>query len=229
MKEMYDAILETHVKAKKKNLISGTASDRFHLFTTLRKVANHPLLLRNRYTSDEDIHHLAYHLRMYGYFGQAESCTLELVKREVRTMSDFHIHHAALDVIDEHKSRRKEMERYILSESDLFSSPKLDTLRTRIPELVEKGHRILIFSQWTNCLDLLGCLLETLGMTFFRLDGQTPISTRQDLIDKFNRDVTIPVFLLSTKAGGMGTLMCICSELNLPWRCFSSIISAICY
>jgi SWI/SNF-related matrix-associated actin-dependent regulator of chromatin subfamily A containing DEAD/H box 1 len=205
MKEMYNAILESHVKGKKKNLISGTASDRFHLFTALRKVANHPLLLRNRHTSDEDIHHLAYHLRMYGYFGQAESCTLELVKREVKSMSDFHIHHAALDVIEEHECRRKEMERYVLRESDLFCSPKLETLRTRIPELVEKGHRILIFSQWTNCLDLLGCLLETLEMKFFRLDGQTPISTRQEMINEFNQNISIPVFLLSTKAGGMGT------------------------
>jgi SWI/SNF-related matrix-associated actin-dependent regulator of chromatin subfamily A containing DEAD/H box 1 len=204
MREMYNSILASHFKSKDKKAIPGNASDRLHLFSTLRKVANHPLLLRNRHISESAIEHLATHLRMYGFFGHEESCTMELVKKEVRSLSDFDVHHAALEVIDEKESRRAEMEQYLLDENDLFCSPKLEKLRTLIPELVEKGHRLLIFSQWTNCLDLLGCLLETLGMKFFRLDGQTPISTRQDMINDFNKDVTIPVFLLSTKAGGMG-------------------------
>ncbi len=64
--------------------------------------------------------------------------------------------------------------------------------------------RVLIFSQWTRCLDLLGCFLESLQMRFLRLDGQTDIGERQRLIDEFNIDTSIPVFLLSTRAGGMG-------------------------
>ena len=43
-----------------------------------------------------------------------------------------------------------------------------------------------------------------LEITFLRLDGSTPIAIRQELIDKFNRDNKIPVFILSTKAGGLG-------------------------
>ena len=76
--------------------------------------------------------------------------------------------------------------------------------KTLLPQLVGNGHRMLIFSQWTRCLDLLGCLMETLGFAFLRLDGSTNISERQDLIDQFTDDTTIPVFLLSTRAGGMG-------------------------
>lgn len=63
---------------------------------------------------------------------------------------------------------------------------------------------MLIFSQWTMCLDLLGCLMDTIGFTYLRLDGSTTISERQELIDRFNNDGSIPVFLLSTRAGGMG-------------------------
>lgn len=63
---------------------------------------------------------------------------------------------------------------------------------------------MLIFSQWTRCLDLLGCLMDSMGFRFLRLDGQTNIQTRQQLIDQFTNDTQIPVFLLSTRAGGMG-------------------------
>lgn len=46
--------------------------------------------------------------------------------------------------------------------------------------------------------------MNDMNLTFLRLDGSTPISIRQELIDKFNKDNKIPVFLLSTKAGGLG-------------------------
>lgn len=63
---------------------------------------------------------------------------------------------------------------------------------------------MLIFSQWTRILDLLEVLMSDLSMRYFRLDGGTPVVERQGMIDEFNADETIPVFLLSTKAGGLG-------------------------
>ena len=91
-----------------------------------------------------------------------------------------------------------------LNEDDLFASPKFVCLRKLLPELVGKGHRILIFSVWTNCLDLLTCLLDHMDMSYLRMEGSTPVSERQGLIDRFNRDRSIPIFLLSTKACGLG-------------------------
>jgi SWI/SNF-related matrix-associated actin-dependent regulator 1 of chromatin subfamily A len=46
--------------------------------------------------------------------------------------------------------------------------------------------------------------MDAMGFTYLRLDGQTDIQTRQQLIDQFTNDTSIPVFLLSTRAGGMG-------------------------
>ena len=63
---------------------------------------------------------------------------------------------------------------------------------------------MLLFSQWTTLLDLLERLLEGLGLRFIRLDGSTSVQDRQALIDQFNRDAGISVFLLSTRAGGLG-------------------------
>ncbi|KAM9898639.1 hypothetical protein OXX79_006198 [Metschnikowia pulcherrima] len=53
-------------------------------------------------------------------------------------------------------------------------------------------------------LDVLEKILSFANITFVRLDGQTTVDTRQDIIDRFYEDATIPVFLLSTKAGGFG-------------------------
>ena len=66
------------------------------------------------------------------------------------------------------------------------------------------GHRTLLFSQFTMVLDILELALTSCGMEFYRLDGSTTISTRQDLIDAFRADESCSVFMLSTKAGGLG-------------------------
>ena len=63
---------------------------------------------------------------------------------------------------------------------------------------------MLLFSQWTKLLDLLEVLMEDLDMKYLRLDGSTPVRTRQNMVDQFNSDDSIPVFLLATKAGGLG-------------------------
>jgi len=92
----------------------------------------------------------------------------------------------------------------VLQEEDLFCSAKFESLRELLPTLVFDGHRILIFSSWTSCLDLLGCLMQHLGILFLRMDGSCPSDVRQELIDRFNSDTSLKVFLLSTKACGLG-------------------------
>jgi SWI/SNF-related matrix-associated actin-dependent regulator 1 of chromatin subfamily A len=53
-------------------------------------------------------------------------------------------------------------------------------------------------------LDVLEAVMETLGIKYLRLDGSTPSSERMELIDMYNNDHEITVFLLSTKACGIG-------------------------
>ena len=85
------------------------------------------------------------------------------------------------------------------------SSAKMTFLKTFLPEKVESGHRILIFSQLKDILDILEHLVSSLQLSFLRIDGDTNKTTRTALIDTFNaKDCTINIFLLSTKAGGLG-------------------------
>ena len=203
-REVYDGIVARHLSKKENQGSVGTNSVQQHLFTALRKAANHPLLLRTRHTSPAAIEHLSKHLFMYKYFGNDASCTQNLVREELEKFSDFDVHCAASEAIEESPIRAGEMSRYQLHENDLFCSPKFQRLKTLVPELLEAGHRILVFSQWTRVLDLLGCLFESMDKRFLRLDGQTDIPERQKLIDEFNNDASIPLFLLSTRAGGLG-------------------------
>lgn len=73
-----------------------------------------------------------------------------------------------------------------------------------LPKLKEEGHRVLVFSQFTMMLDVIEKYLDIRGYTYCRLDGSTAVSERQELIDEYNENTDIFIFLLSTKAGGMG-------------------------
>ena len=59
-------------------------------------------------------------------------------------------------------------------------------------------------SQFTQILDILERVLELKKIKYLVLTGSTPVDVRQSLVDEFTEDESIPVFLLSTKAGGMG-------------------------
>ncbi|GAA5963733.1 hypothetical protein JCM3765_006830 [Sporobolomyces pararoseus] len=85
------------------------------------------------------------------------------------------------------------------------ASAKLLLLEQMLPKLREKGHKVLIFSQFKIVLDKIGPFLDGLKIPFLRLDGTTPQLERQRDVDRFN-DPNSPysVFILSTRAGGVG-------------------------
>lgn len=83
-------------------------------------------------------------------------------------------------------------------------SAKLDALINMIGEIVDEGHKILIFSQFVGMLTIIRKELEKIGYTYEYLDGQTPAKERLDRVEKFNNTPEIPIFLISLKAGGTG-------------------------
>lgn len=68
----------------------------------------------------------------------------------------------------------------------------------------KSGHKILIFSQMVRVLDLLEDYLNFKQYRFERLDGNTRSNQRQASIERFTNDPSIFIFLLSTRAGGLG-------------------------
>nr|XP_016516023.1 PREDICTED: protein CHROMATIN REMODELING 8-like [Nicotiana tabacum] len=69
----------------------------------------------------------------------------------------------------------------------------------------EQGHRVLLFSQTQQMLDIFERFLVTCEYNYRRMDGVTPVKQRMALIDEFNNTDDIFIFILTTKVGGLGT------------------------
>ncbi len=91
-----------------------------------------------------------------------------------------------------------------LIENEKAESAKLDAFRELLAESIDEGHRMLVFSQFTSLLGLLREELEAQGVPYCYLDGSMSAKARQAAVDRFQSDESIPVFLISLKAGGTG-------------------------
>jgi len=89
----------------------------------------------------------------------------------------------------------------LLYENYTGGSVKLEACMELVESCIRSGRRILLFSQFTAMLDIIGRRLQ--GTEFFRLDGSTPPARRLELVNAFNAG-TADVFLISLKAGGTG-------------------------
>ena len=84
----------------------------------------------------------------------------------------------------------------------ISSSGKFEKLKSMLEEIISEGHRILLFSQFVDMLDIVKGWLEREGIKYEYLTGKT--KDRQAAVENFNNNPTIPIFLISLKAGGTG-------------------------
>ena len=160
----------------------------------LRLVASMPCLVRSQY-NDTLVAAVAKAAHAAGLFDTPAS--LVRVTNELKAYSDFEIHSMC--------AANAELAQYELSTSKLFDSAKLGALRTLLPELRSGGHRVLIFTPWTQVLDVLQAFFKAeTPFQYSRLDGSTPVEQRQPMIDAFNSEDGNFAFLLTTRAGGQG-------------------------
>ena len=83
-------------------------------------------------------------------------------------------------------------------------SSKLDQCMEIINDAVESGHKILLFSGYTSMFDLIEKEFEKNNIKYFKLTGATKVDERIKMVDEFNENKDIKVFLISLKAGGTG-------------------------
>ncbi|GJQ81766.1 hypothetical protein Trydic_g313 [Trypoxylus dichotomus] len=162
------------------------------MMSDLRKLSNHPLLLRYHYQY-EDLPQIAKKLAADpGYKDTVEQYIID----DLACMSDFEIHTMT--------KQFKCLEDFGLPDNLITTSGKFSYLDKKLRELKDQGHRVLIFSQYVIMLDVMEEYLQLRDHSYLRLDGSTPVTLRQQLIDEFSEDPSIFIFLLSTKAGGLG-------------------------
>ena len=90
---------------------------------------------------------------------------------------------------------------YELSDETILDSGKFVQLDIYLEQIKAKGDRTLIFSQFKIMLDIIEDYCRIRNHRFLRLDGSTKVETRQGLIDEYNNDKDIFIFMLTTKAG----------------------------
>ncbi|GFR63589.1 SWI/SNF-related matrix-associated actin-dependent regulator of chromatin subfamily A containing DEAD/H box 1-like [Elysia marginata] len=177
--ELYDRLvtkysLEISENTSEDGEGNNTAGGGIGIFMQFRKVANHPLLLRNLFKDGK--------LRK-----MAKAIAKEPSHRERGALPDL-----------------------IQEDMSVMNDFELMGLCKQYP-----NDRVLLFSQFTMMLDIAELYLEQNGHKFIRLDGQTPVPDRLQLIDRFNSEPDIFVFLLSTRAGGLGINLCAANTIIL--------------
>ncbi|KAL1982784.1 hypothetical protein VTN96DRAFT_900 [Rasamsonia emersonii] len=84
-------------------------------------------------------------------------------------------------------------------------SGKMQVVKSLLELWKDTGHKTLLFAQHRIMLDILEKFIKSLpGFKYRRMDGDTPIQHRQNLVDEFNNSPDLHVFLLTTKVGGLG-------------------------
>ena len=89
-------------------------------------------------------------------------------------------------------------------EKMITDSHKMVVLDKLLTKLKREGHRVLVYSQMTRMIDLLEEFMSYRHHKYIRLDGSSRISDRRDMVADFQTKSDIFVFLLSTRAGGLG-------------------------
>ncbi|KAG7290207.1 hypothetical protein NEMBOFW57_000205 [Staphylotrichum longicolle] len=88
---------------------------------------------------------------------------------------------------------------------DDSKSGKMAVVKSLLPMWKRLGHKTLLFCQGVQMLDIIETFVQRLeNIRYLRMDGKTPVKQRQTLVDQFNTDPELDVFLLTTKVGGLG-------------------------
>jgi len=162
-------------------------------FFKLRRICSHPLLRSQRFTDELLSDFIDNLIRARPDF---QAASRSHVEREVFGWSDFKKHRAAVEHgLPPHFS---------IPDEEVLNTAKLIELLRILREQIADGNKTLVFSQFTQMLDVTEAALSISGITFCRMDGHTLIADRQRLVSTFQAVGGPQVFLISTKTGGAG-------------------------
>ncbi|MCH9609762.1 MAG: RNA polymerase-associated protein RapA [Chlamydiales bacterium] len=194
----YERFVEKYIRKKETNAIE----------TLRRKVT--PFILRRMKEDVIDdlppVSEIEYHCHLSGYQQElyesyAASAKEELSKLVAKEGFDkVQIH--VLATLTRLKQICCHPAIFAKEKAEVGDSAKYDMLMELLPSLIEGNHKTVIFSQYTKMLGIMKLDLQEWGIPFAYLDGSS--KNRLDIVNKFNEDPSIPVFLVSLKAGGVG-------------------------
>lgn len=179
-KQYYVAILQRNLSFLTQNT-KGSMPKLMNIQMELRKTCNHPYLISG-----------------------VEENEMETLEENLNSEK------SALESSPRTKSRqtmradKKEFEARRMDQCIIPSSGKMVLLDKLLPKLRKEGHKVLIFSQMVRMINMIEEYCEFKEYPCERLDGGISGNERQKAIDRFNKNKNSFVFLLSTRAGGVG-------------------------
>ncbi|KAG6002540.1 hypothetical protein E4U43_001099 [Claviceps pusilla] len=199
-KEMYTEYeeifkLEPALRASKVKT-KGRKNDLNNVWMQLRKAALHPLLFRRHFT-DQKVQEMGKILMDRVPQSELHQPDLKHLVQELKNSSDFELHLWCRDY-------PRLLRQFDIPSAAELDSGKVEKLLELIHQYQKNGDRVLVFSKFSRLIELLQEVLTLQGIDHRVLMGNTDVSERQSLIDEFNDDADIPVFLLTTGAGGTG-------------------------
>ncbi|GAB6032669.1 hypothetical protein CHUAL_011545 [Chamberlinius hualienensis] len=191
-KQLYNELVVRLSKEVQSETSNSSGRSGSGMMMQLRKLANHPLLLRYKY-ADDKLRKMAKAILQEPTHRESEE---NLVFEDMQVMSDFELHKLCL--------MYKSLSSFSLNQKYILDSGKFEILDKLLPEIKFTGDRVLLFSQFVIVLDIVEEYMKLHNYKYLRLDGSTPVEERQTHIDSFTNDDSIFIFLLSTRAGGLG-------------------------
>lgn len=175
-RQKYLAVVEEY-KSEKKIAEAERNVSGMTVLMDMRKLANHPLLMRFYFTDDK-VRAMAKALAKDSSYKNTKP---NEIFQDIAYLSDFMLyqmaekHHSLINLVR-------------IPDSVVLDCGKFKVLDEMLPKLKAEGHRVLIFSQFVMMLDVIEKYLEIRRFGFLRLDGSTAVDDRQEMIDLYNQD-----------------------------------------
>ncbi|CAH0001043.1 unnamed protein product [Clonostachys byssicola] len=197
-KPIYDEYEETFRMEPSQRAVKskGRQNDQNNIWMQLRKAAIHPLLFRRHFT-DKSVEEMGSILMDRLSQEELHQPDLKHLIQELKNSSDFELHLWCRDY-------PRLLKKFDYPPEAELESGKVQKLLELIDQYQKNGDRVLVFSKFSRVIEILREVLSTKDIDHRVLMGNTNVSERQTMIDEFNQDETIPVFLLTTGAGGTG-------------------------
>lgn len=192
----YETIFKLEPSQRSVARVVGRQNDQNNVWMQLRKAAIHPLLFRRHFT-DAKLEKMGKLLMDNIPQSELHQPHLNHLIQELKNSSDFELHLWCRDY-------PRLLRDFDYSPEAELNSGKVKKLLELVDQYQKNGDRVLVFSKFSRVIELLREVLALKEVDHRVLMGNTNVAERQTMIDEFNGDPDIPVFLLTTGAGGTG-------------------------
>ncbi|SPN96727.1 related to enhancer-trap-locus-1 protein [Cephalotrichum gorgonifer] len=196
--DKYENLFRMEPNTRPKQSAGTRGNDLNNVWMQLKKAALHPQLFRRHFT-DEIVDKMAKILFKSVPHRELDLAEprFDLLLGDLKSRSDFDLHLYCRDFAGL-------LKKFDVPAGSWGESGKVMKLLELIREYKRNGDRVLVFSKFTKVIDIVAYALSDEGIDFCTLTGNSAVGDRQSQIDRFQKDPDIPVFLLTTGAGGTG-------------------------